>query len=138
MQLGLLTIFFNKVNSFSRGEGKSEAAGEGRELKSLSWCEVSCEEQVPTGPHISNSFFRLNLPSQFTIKHIILLALIFLPHSAASLCSTKAAKKKGKTAVRGSGARGPCGSLFSSGRRSTSGVMVRLGMGLNRSRINLS
>lgn len=88
-----LMMFFNKVNSFSCDGGKSEAIGEGGGLKSLSWCEVSCEEQVPTGLHVSNSFFRLNLPSQFTLKHIILLALIFLPCSPASLCSTKSAKK---------------------------------------------
>lgn len=87
-------MFFNEVNSFGCYGGKSEALGEGKELKSLGWCELSCEEQVPTGPHLSGSFFRLHFPSQFTIKHIILLALIFLRHAAASLCS-KAAKKQG-------------------------------------------
>lgn len=88
----VLTMFFNKVNSFGRAGGKSGALREEKGLKSLGWCELSCEEQVPTSPHLSRSFFRLHFPSQFTIKHIILCALIFLPHSAASLCS-KAAKK---------------------------------------------
>lgn len=88
-----LSYIFNHLNQrknnskggrkfmYVRERGKRLGAAECRGLKPHSQDEGSSEVQVPTGLHISNSFFLLNLSSQFTIKHIILHAfyLSFFP-----------------------------------------------------------